>query len=109
MWPPALDRVVKACLEKDPDERFQTVHDVKLQLNWIAEGGSEAGVLAPIAAKRKNRERILISAMILCGLIDAAGIAGAILVSRKADSLRPVVRAQSGEPAHSPLPGVNNT
>jgi serine/threonine protein kinase len=88
MSPPALDRVVKACLEKDPDERFQTAHDMKLQLNWVAEGGSEAGVPAPIAAKRKNRERILISAMILCGLIAAAGIAGSILFSRKADSLR---------------------
>src|ERR1035441_10900744 len=39
--PPALDRVVKTCLAKDPDERFQNVHDVKLQLQWIAEGGSQ--------------------------------------------------------------------
>src|SRR5262249_23737971 len=28
MTPPALDRVVKLCLEKDPDERWQTAHDV---------------------------------------------------------------------------------
>ena len=36
--PPALDRVVKACLAKDPDERVQTAHDAKLQLKWIVEG-----------------------------------------------------------------------
>jgi len=53
MSPPALDRVVKVCLEKDPDERFQTVHDLKLQLRWIAEGGSQAGVPAPVAARRR--------------------------------------------------------
>ena len=35
--PPALDRVVKICLAKDPDDRFQTVQDIKLQLKWIAE------------------------------------------------------------------------
>jgi Tol biopolymer transport system component len=59
MSPPALDRVVKTCLEKDPDERFQTVHDLKLQLQWIGEGGSQAGVPAPVAAHRKTRELIL--------------------------------------------------
>ncbi len=58
MSPPALDRVVKTCLAKDPDERFQSVHDVKLQLRWVAEGGSQAGVPAPVAARRKTRERV---------------------------------------------------
>jgi serine/threonine protein kinase len=43
MSPPALDRVVRTCLAKDPDDRWQTAHDVKLQLRWIAEGGSQAG------------------------------------------------------------------
>ena len=58
MTPPALDRVVKGCLAKDPDDRWNTAHDVQLQLNWIAEGGSQAGVPAPVAARRKNRERL---------------------------------------------------
>jgi len=31
---PALDRVVRTCLAKDPDERWQTAHDVRLQLEW---------------------------------------------------------------------------
>ena len=56
--PPALDRVVQTCLAKDPDERFQNVHDVRLQLKWIAEGGSQAGVPAPVATRRKNREKL---------------------------------------------------
>ena len=44
MIPPALNRVVKTCLAKDPEDRFQTAHDAKLQLEWIAEGGSQAGL-----------------------------------------------------------------
>src|SRR3974390_2630456 len=36
--PPALDRLVKTCLAKDPDDRWQTAHDVSLQLKQIAEG-----------------------------------------------------------------------
>ena len=55
---PALERVVNACLAKDPDQRIQTAHDVKLQLQWIAEGGSQAGVPAPLAARRRGRERM---------------------------------------------------
>ena len=83
MSPPALDRVVKTCLAKDPDERFQTVHDVKLQLKWMAEGGSQAGVPAPVAAKRKNRERALAAAALVCAL--AAVILGVVHLRRPAN------------------------
>jgi Tol biopolymer transport system component len=58
MTPPALNRVLRTCLSKDPEDRFQTAHDVKLQLQWIAEGGSQAGLPAPVVARRKNREKL---------------------------------------------------
>ena len=35
MTPPALDRVVRKCLEKDPDDRWQSAHDVASELRWI--------------------------------------------------------------------------
>src|SRR5437879_9953261 len=44
MTPPALDRVVKRCLAKEPDDRWQTARDLEMELKWIAEGGSQAGV-----------------------------------------------------------------
>jgi serine/threonine protein kinase len=109
MSPPAVDRVVKVCLAKDPDERFQTVHDLKLQLKWIAEGGSQAGVPIPVAARRKNRERILFAAVAVSILLAAAGIAGSILLSKKADSLRKVVRAQIGAPERYSFTSLNNS
>ena len=34
--PPALDRLVQACLAKNPDERFQSALDVKLELKWLS-------------------------------------------------------------------------
>ena len=40
--PPSFDHLVRACLSKDPEERIQSAHDVKLQLQWIAEGGAPA-------------------------------------------------------------------
>jgi Tol biopolymer transport system component/predicted Ser/Thr protein kinase len=50
--PPALDRVVRTCLAKDPEDRFQTAHDVKLELKWIAEGASQASLAVPALARR---------------------------------------------------------
>src|SRR5205823_5610365 len=38
MTPPALDFLVKRCLEKEPEERLQTAWDLLSQLRWIAEG-----------------------------------------------------------------------
>lgn len=56
--PPALDHVVSRCLAKDPAERWQSAHDLKSELEWIAESGSQAGVPAPVLARRKYRERL---------------------------------------------------
>ncbi len=58
MTPPAFDRLVQICLAKDPDDRFQTAHDVKLQLQWIAEGGTRAGAPVVVTAHRKSREEL---------------------------------------------------
>jgi eukaryotic-like serine/threonine-protein kinase len=46
MAPPAFDRVVKTCLAKDPEDRWQSAGDVAKELRWIGEG-SAAGLAAP--------------------------------------------------------------
>jgi Tol biopolymer transport system component len=53
--PAALDRLVRNCLAKDPDERIQTAHDAMLELKWIGDS-SQAGVTAAVSARRKSRE-----------------------------------------------------
>ncbi len=51
---PALDHVVRTCMAKDPDARWQTAHDVLVELKWIAEAGSQASVPKLVAARRKS-------------------------------------------------------
>jgi len=72
MIPPAFNRVIKTCLAKDPEHRFQTAHDIKLQLEWIREGGSQAGLPAPVVARRKNREKLAWGVAALMTLAAAA-------------------------------------
>ncbi|HEX6502350.1 MAG TPA: protein kinase [Terriglobales bacterium] len=73
MSPPALDRVVKTCLEKDPENRFQSVQDVQLQLRWIQESPSKPdGLVLP----RVRRHRWFAAAATLLSLVlIAAGMA----------------------------------
>jgi eukaryotic-like serine/threonine-protein kinase len=74
--PPALDHVVARCLAKDPAERLQTARDLAHQLRWVLEGGSQLGVPAPVAARRRTRER-LTWATAAAGLLLAVGLAPA--------------------------------
>jgi serine/threonine-protein kinase len=37
---PALNRLVVRCLSKDPDDRWQTTHDLLRELEWLRESGS---------------------------------------------------------------------
>jgi len=87
MSPPALDSLVGACLAKDPADRIQSAHDVKLQLSWIAEGGSHPGVAAPVAARRKGRERL---AFALAAVGLAAAVIALVLLLNKPNDLEPI-------------------
>ena len=75
--PASFERLLNTCLNKNPEERFQSAQDVKLELEWIAaEKPSVAPAIAPGASRRK--ERLLWSAGILAALI-LGGLAAALL------------------------------
>jgi eukaryotic-like serine/threonine-protein kinase len=52
--PRALDRVVKKCLAKDPDERWQSAGDLCEELKWIAESRSQANAPRAAAVTRRT-------------------------------------------------------
>ena len=52
LTPPTLEHVVSACLAKDPEDRFQTAQDVKLELKWIAEHPAQFAASEIIAKQR---------------------------------------------------------
>jgi Tol biopolymer transport system component len=97
MTPPALDRVVKGCLAKEPEHRWSTAHDVMLQLQWIAEGGSLAGLPAPVVARRKNREK-LAWAMAAAAILAAVGLGYGFL--RRAPNPPRLVRFEVAIPSN---------
>ena len=76
MSPPALDRVVKKCLSKDPEDRWQNAADLGSELKWIGESGSQAGVPAPIALRRRVRLGAAgtIAGVLLGALVGGLGV-----------------------------------
>ena len=70
LTPPAFERVVKMCLAKDPDERWQSAHDVAAELKWI--GSTSAETIGP-GVKRRRRGMLLRNAALLAaGLLLGA-------------------------------------
>jgi len=73
--PPMLDHVVQRCLSKDPNERWQTAHDLLVQLHWVSEGGD---VLMAAARARQKRERrvlaVIAAALFFATILVTEGV-----------------------------------
>jgi len=68
MTPPALDNVIRTCLAKLPEERWQSAADVSRQMRWLLENPPST-----VITRQPNRRVALAVAAIAC----LAGIAGA--------------------------------
>lgn len=80
--PPALDRIVRRCLEKRPGDRFHSSHDLSLALEALS-GGSGSVSDAPIVVPtpRVSRRQVLVGGGAALGLLGL-GFAGGRLVGR---------------------------
>jgi eukaryotic-like serine/threonine-protein kinase len=108
MTPPALDRVVKKCLAKEPEKRWQAASDVCDELKWIAEGGSQAG-LAPTAAAKGIRSLGRRRLIVIAGaLLLVAAIASLATWSLKPTPPQPVTRTVINLPPGQQLAGLEN-
>jgi serine/threonine-protein kinase len=73
--PKALDQIVRTCLAKDPDQRWQTAADIERQLRWIADAQTQASVVTttPALVKQRPLNMAIVAAL--------AGVTGAIVAS----------------------------
>ncbi len=71
MSPPALDRVVKKALAKDPEDRWQSAADLGSELKWASES-SQAGGAAPSVSRLPNRQRFFTWAALVAAAVALA-------------------------------------
>jgi serine/threonine protein kinase len=111
--PPAFEHVVTACLQKNPEERFQAAHDIKLELQWIAADKSAPGVAALPASPSRSQSRERLGWVVAAAIAMALGLAAGIFIHRPAPSaqiIRTVIEPPSkatfnltGDPAGPPV------
>lgn len=86
--PPALDRVLKRCLEKDPENRWQSARDLKTELEWISHRPADTDP-KPSASKRQSALWIGIAVLTTLVATAASWIA---YRSTRPPELKPLVR-----------------
>jgi serine/threonine protein kinase len=88
---PALDHVVQTCLAKNPHDRFQTAHDLLLQLRWIAEGSGAAATRLPESGHSRYRARV---AWALAGTVVGIALGAATVVLVRPETTTPIQPVQ---------------
>ena len=108
MTPPALERAVKQCVAKEPDDRWQSVRDLELELKWIAEAGPQAALAPAPGAKGIPLfgQRALI--LSLGALVFGAVIASLAVWNLKPSPPRSVSRMVITLPPGQQLAGLEN-
>jgi eukaryotic-like serine/threonine-protein kinase len=97
--PANVEALVRHCLEKQPDERFESARDLAFQLQALAAGSTSSG---PAPALRPAGRRRLLTALGAVTLLVAGMLTGALLVARRpasVASLAPVVSFIEPAPA----------
>jgi eukaryotic-like serine/threonine-protein kinase len=103
---PALDYVVRTCMAKEPDQRFQTAHDVKLQLSWLLHSASSQAVSR--SQKRRSAGWLIGAMAVLLVLFGAGFLLIKSTANRSAGSDYGVTRFSIALPSRQEL-AVNNT
>jgi eukaryotic-like serine/threonine-protein kinase len=97
--PPALDRLIRTCLAKDPAARWDSAHDLELRLREIR--GERA--VAP-GAKRGRSNRVAIGASIVAALAIAGAVAAMLRTPPAAQAPLQTVRFQEIPPGNGTTP-----
>ena len=105
--PRLLDHIVATCIAKEPDERWQSIADVKRELRWIADTVLPARVpMLPARSRLFERRRWMVATLVL--LFGLVGILTVTIRHLRESSLPPgVVRFAVSAPAGTTFAAVN--
>ena len=86
LTPPALEHLVKTCLAKNPDERWQAAGDVKRQLEWIAASAQSDATASTTGTRAPHEHRLTRTVAVIASfaaLIVVGALAWSILTEEQ--------------------------
>ena len=90
--PPALNRILRTCLDKDPEARFASMHDVAMGLQWVRDeikAGPPSGTDASgVPARRRFSITVAVVATMLVAIILGLSMVGWLLAGAPEDRLQ---------------------
>jgi serine/threonine protein kinase len=108
--PTGLDRIIRKCLAKDPEERWQSAKDLADELSWIGRADSTAGMQAPTPHVQPSRWRVEFARPARIAVLVVAAIGLFALGRLGSPTLQPtrplLYRASLNLPAGASMEGV---
>jgi serine/threonine protein kinase/Tol biopolymer transport system component len=98
----SFERVVKTCLQKNPEERFQSAQDIKLELQWVAAERSSSTLKVEAAPVESSHARERIGWAAAVAIAIALGVAAGGFFHRSAQSAQ-AIRTVIDPPAKATL------
>ncbi len=80
----ALDYIIRRCMAKNPDDRWQNAHDLLLQLRWIAQEDADT-------TPKPARSMTLVQAVLLMSLLVIIFASGSVVVLRNQEPAPPAL------------------
>lgn len=87
--PRQLERIVRTCLAKDPEDRIHSAHDLQLELEWLLDSDVDT---RSISLGRRRRGAPWIAVLLTTAIVAAAAIVGTAAYER-GSARKPVIRA----------------
>jgi eukaryotic-like serine/threonine-protein kinase len=88
LTPAAFEHVLTTCLQKNPEDRFQAAHDIKLELQWVAADKSSPAAAGLSPSPSRRRERLGWAAAVVGAMI--VGALSGVFLYRSSQSTRTI-------------------
>lgn len=104
--PSQLDRLVQKCLQKDPDERWQSASDIVEALDWVSDSLRRPAATTGVHGQKARRRQ---GAVLLAGGLLAGGLLAGAALAIVAASWRRPTPAGDAAPLEFTIPPAQGT
>jgi dipeptidyl aminopeptidase/acylaminoacyl peptidase/tRNA A-37 threonylcarbamoyl transferase component Bud32 len=89
-FPPSIERILRHCLEKRPEERFDTAHDLAFALETAMGAPSATSQVVPAIASKRRSLMPVLGVLALLAALGAGFLAGGRMRAPTAPSFRQI-------------------